>query len=257
MTIPHLTRLDGEHIAITGGASGMGAALVAALPALGAKVVSIDLDSDRGGDIARGAGADFVPGDVADESSIGGAVDEAVRRMGGLDCLVHAAGISPAGQPEDVTVDVWDRVMRVNALGTVLANQAAFRHMRQDGGRILNFASHAGVLGIPMKAAYSMSKGAVVAWTRTAAQAWAAHRITVNMISPAIWTPMFDATRSQLTPEELDALDENFTRTIPLGGRLGDLTEDFVPPMAFYCSPGAGFITGQIFPLDGGLLMTR
>lgn len=253
---PGLTRLDGQRIIITGGASGMGATLVEHLPGLGAEVASIDL-SPSGAARASAVGVPFFEADVASEESITGAVDAAVRELGGLDCLVHAAGIAPFGAPEEVTVASWERVMRINALGTILADQAVFRHLRDGGGRILNFASSAGISGIPFKAAYSMSKGAVVAWTRTAAQAWGQHGVTVNMIAPAIWTRMFEGTRQALNEEELAELDAGFARTIPIGGKLGDPVGDFLAPMSFYCSPGAKFITGQIVAIDGGLLMTR
>ena len=251
-----LVRLDSQRIVVTGGASGMGATLVEHLPGLGAEVVSIDLNPG-GAELASRSGAEFFAADVADEDSINKAIDSAVQRLGGLDCLVHAAGIAPFGAPESVSVADWENVMRVNALGTMLANQAVFRHMQEGGGRILNFASLAGVSGLPFKSLYSMSKGAVVAWTRTVAQAWGPYDITVNMIAPAIWTAMFEGTRQTLNEAELKELDAGFARTIPIGGKLGDPVGDFLAPMSFYCSPGAKFITGQIVAIDGGLLMTR
>lgn len=253
----NLTRLDGQRIVITGGASGMGATLVEHLPTLGADIVSLDANAEAGAALAERVGASFFEADVASEESVTAAMDAAVAQLRGLDCLVHAAGIAPFGTPEEITVEEWHRVMNVNALGTVLTNQAAFRHMQASGGRILNFASVAGVEGIPFKASYSMSKGAVVAWTRSAAQAWGQHGVTVNMIAPAIWTQMFQATRETMGEQELAELDAKFASTIPVGGRLGDPIAHFLPPMAFYCSPGANFITGQIVSIDGGLLMTR
>jgi NAD(P)-dependent dehydrogenase (short-subunit alcohol dehydrogenase family) len=253
-----MTALDGRRIMITGGASGMGEALVRAFPKLGGRVVSMDLSPDRGREIADAAGAvGFVEVDVSSEASVEAATDEAVALLGGLDVLIHAAGIAPAGRAEDTSIDLWDRVMAVNATGTYLMNRAVFPHLSEAGGSILNFASAAGVRGHPGKAAYAAAKGAVVAWTRTIAQEWGRHGIRANAIAPAIWTPMYDQTRKGLTPDELLAHDAAKASAIPLGGRLGDVQRDFVPVMAFFSSADAGFVSGQVIPIDGGMLMVR
>jgi len=253
-----LNTLSGRRIIITGGASGMGEALVRAFPGLGAAVVSIDLSEAAGARIAGEADAvGFLAADVAEERSILEAVDEAVQRLGGLDVLIHAAGVATGGAAAATTLDVWNRVMAVNATGTFLVNRAVFPHLKERGGTILNFASAAGVRGHPTKAAYAAAKGAVVAWTRTIAAEWGRYGIAANIISPAIWTPMYDRTRADMTPDELSDHDAVKARTIPLGGRLGDVERDFVPVMTFLASPGARFITGQVLPIDGGMLMVR
>jgi len=250
--------IEDRRVIITGGASGMGAGLVRAFPKLGARVVSMDLSEMAGSEVAREAGASgFCRVDVTDEDSVAAAVESAVDILGGLDVLIHAAGIAPSARTEEMTLDHWNRVIAINATGTMLMNRAVFPHLRENGGAILNFASAAGMKGHPGKAAYAAAKGAVIAWGRTLAAEWGKYGISVNSIAPAIWTPMYDKTRSELTAEQLAVHDQLKMAAIPMGGRLGDIERDFVPVMAFLASSGAHFVTGQILPIDGGMMMTR
>jgi NAD(P)-dependent dehydrogenase (short-subunit alcohol dehydrogenase family) len=255
--------LAGIRILVTGGGSGMGAGLVRAFTAAGAGLVSVDVQIDPATEIAakataEGPGrADFVACDVTDQAQVDTAFDTAVELLGGLDVLVHAAGIAPGAAAETIAVEDWQRVLDVNAKGTFLTNQAAFRQLREHGGRILNFASAAGVIGLRNKAHYAASKGAVLAWTRTVAQEWGSHGITVNAIAPAISTPMYARTRASMTAEQLAAHDAQIAAVMPIDGRLGDVDRDLVPLMCFLAGPGSRFITGQVFAVDGGMLMVR
>ena len=250
-------QLDNRRIVVTGGASGMGASLVRALPALGASVVSLDIAVEPGAQYAAEAGAVFVECDVTNDRSVNNAMSDAVKHLGGLDVLVHAAGIAPGAPAAQIEVEAWDRIFAVNTTGTMLTNRAAHEHMKSTGGQIINFASAAGILGYPGKAAYAATKGAVVAWVRTIAVEWAPLGITVNAVAPAIKTPMYERTRAAMTPEQLATHDEDLRKQIPLTGELGDTHRDFVPVLAFLCSDGAKFITGQVLPVDGGALMMR
>lgn len=251
-------QLSGRRIIITGGASGMGEGLVRAFPALGARVVAMDFAEDAGRQIAADSGAaGFALVDVTIEQSVEEAVAQAVELLGGLDVLIHAAGAAPSGSAAATSLDLWSHALAVNATGTFLMNRAVFPHLADRGGSILNFASAAGVKGHPGKAAYAAAKGAVLAWTRTVAAEWGAYGIRVNAIAPAIWTPMYDRTRSEMTAEELVAHDSLKARAIPVGGRLGDINEDFVPVLAFLASKEARFISGQTIAIDGGMLMVR
>jgi NAD(P)-dependent dehydrogenase (short-subunit alcohol dehydrogenase family) len=235
----------------------MGEATVKALAGRGARVVSLDIAQDRGTRIANAVGAHFISCDVTDEESVRSAFGSAVTHLGGLDALVHAAGIAPGAPAEETSADTWDLVMDVNAKGTFLTNVAAFEALKDRGGRIVNFASAAGAKGYPRKAAYAASKGAVLAWVRSVAVEWAPYNITVNSVAPAIWTPMYETTRASMTPEQLAEHDRTLLKTIPLGGRLGDVDTDLVPAIEFLIGEGSKFITGQILAVDGGGLMVR
>ena len=122
---------------------------------------------------------------------------------------------------------------------------------------VLFISSTYSIRGVNGQAIYSASKGAVVAWTRTVAKEWGKHGITVNMIAPAISTPMYAKTRSLMTAEQLAALDATLRAEMPIDGKLGEIDRDLVPLLVFLAGPGARFMTGQIFSVDGGILMVR
>lgn len=252
-----MSEIAGLHIIITGGASGMGEALVKDFAKDAAQVVSFDMNDTAGQAIAAAAGATYIHCDVSDQDSVRRAFALASERLGKLDVLVHAAGIAPGAPAETIASTDWDRVFAVNARGTFLTNQAAFPMLKDKGGRIINFASAAGITGQPNKAHYSATKGAVLAWTRTIAKEWGRYAITANCIAPAIETPMYQTTRSLMSADALAALDAKLAADMPIDGRLGDPERDLVPVVRFLAGPGSRFITGQIFSVDGGLTMVR
>src|SRR6202046_3751340 len=153
--------LAGVRVIVTGGASGMGAGMVRAFAAHGAHVISLDIQAGPGAEIAEKATAAgpgwarFIEADVSAKASVDAAFAAATEALGGLDVLVHAAGIAPGAPAEKIAVEDWDNVFAVNARGTFLTNQAAFGHLRENGGRIINFASSAGVAGAAAKTALS------------------------------------------------------------------------------------------------------
>ena len=216
--------LKDSRILVTGGAKGMAAAALRAFVADGARVVSLDIDSALGTQVAadataKGPGrADFIACDVSEEAAVEAAVTQAIAN--------------------------WDRLFAINTRSTFLMNRAVFPHLKDKGGRILNFASSAGVQGLPNKAHYSATKGAVLAWSRTIAKEWGRYGITVNCVLPAIRTPMYELTRSRMTPDQLAAHDANLGAAVPIGGKLGDVERDFVPVIRFLASADAHFMTG-------------
>lgn len=247
--------LKGKRFVVTGAASGMGAATVAAYAAEGAQVVGLHRNRSPSGAVP--VGVSFIRCDVSDKADIFDAMDDAAWRMGGLDGLIHAAAIAPTTAAEDISVEEMDEVLAINVRGTMLSNQAAFRHLREAGGRIVNFASSTGATGLSFKAHYAASKGAVLAWTRSIAAAWAPHAITANAVCPVINTDMYQATRREMPPEQLAAHDAALALNIPLGGAFGDPTQDFAPVIVFLGGDGARFLTGQTFAVDGGQMMVR
>jgi 3-oxoacyl-[acyl-carrier protein] reductase len=250
--------LAGRRILVTGAATGIGAAAVEVLAAEGATLTATYRETPAPGHLAALAtwfSCDFRRTEQADRG-----VDQAAELMGGLDVLVHAAGRWGAGVPGQLTEDDLEAMLATNAKATVYANQAAFRHMREHGGQIVNFGSTEGVSGMPFSASYSMAKGAVHSWTRSAAKAWGKYAITVNAVLPAVETPGGDRLRDFIGPEAAAALSEQLTQRMAVSGalgpgQLGDPVRDLGPVLVFLASDGARFITGQLLSVNGGLLM--
>lgn len=256
--------LQSKRIVITGSASGMGAATVGTYVAAGASVVAMDINDEDGQAVVdaaneRGPGrASYLHVDVSQRGSVEDAFDAAVSELGGLDVLAHPAAVQRPVAPEDITDDGWAVMMDVNVKGTVLTNQVAFRAMRDDGGgSIINFGSISGLRPEPTAAAYSVSKGAVHSWTRTAAAGWGEHGVRVNAILPAIATPMYDAALEGMNPEQLEAHRWMNEESIALGKQYGDPERDLGPVMVFFASDASRFITGQLIPVDGGQISVR
>src|SRR6185295_10412716 len=141
--------LADRRIIVTGGASGIAAAAVRAYAREGARVVSVDVEDEGGRRVAAEAGAraSYRHCDVARRDEVAAVFDEAARELGGLDVLLHAAAVEKSAPAEEITPADWSRVFDVTVSGTVWTTQAAFRHMRAHGGRIINFGSGAGIRG--------------------------------------------------------------------------------------------------------------
>jgi 3-oxoacyl-[acyl-carrier protein] reductase len=251
MTVPQ-PLLEGRRILVTGAATGIGAAAVRVLHAAGARVAATYHRTAPAGDAPDVA---WLQCDVRDAESVDNAFAGAVRELGGLDVLVNAAGLWQPGVPGQITSAEIDFLLATNVRATILTNQAAHALMRENGGQIINFGSAEAVMGSPMAAVYAATKGAVQAWTRSAAKAWGGERVTVNALAPAVQTPGADRLRDFLGPDVAPFIDQQMKLSIPLGGKLGDPTDDLGPVLVFLASAGARFITGQLIPVDGGLAM--
>lgn len=244
--------LDGRRVLVTGGATGIGAAAVSTLSAAGAQVVATYHQTPPN-DVA---GVAWLQCDVRDPAAVDEMVRAAADRMGGLDVLVHAAGLWQAGVPGQITTEDIDFLVDTNLKATIFTNQSAYAVMRAfGGGRIINFGSAEAVMGSPISAVYAATKGAVSAWTRSVARAWAAEKVSVLALAPAVQTAGADRLREFLGPAASDFIDEQLKSTIPLGGALGDPVRDLGPALVFFCSAASHFMTGQLVAVDGGLVM--
>lgn len=251
-----MERLDGKRIVVTGGTSGMGEGVTRAFPKLGAKVVFWGRNEEAGARIAEESGATFVRCEVSDEQQVKDAMERSAEILGGVDVLVHAAGIAKDCPADQISFDDFKAVFETNVYGTFLTNEAVFPHMRENGGTILNFTSASAFICSPNQAHYGASKGAVNAWSRSIAKEWMPYNIRVNLIAPCIKTPMYEKHLAQMPPEVLEMTKRSLAG-LCLGGDLGDMQEDFVPVMAFLASDSAKFITGQTISIDGGIMMVR
>ncbi|PXX02256.1 SDR family NAD(P)-dependent oxidoreductase [Mycolicibacterium moriokaense] len=244
--------LQGRRILVTGGATGIGAAAVQVLTAAGAAVVATyhrTTPPDR-------AGVTWVQCDLRDSAAVDGMVGTAVETLGGLDVLLHAAGLWQPGIPGQISGEDIDYLVDTNIKAMIFVNQAAYAVMRKGGGgRIINFGSGEAVMGSPISALYAATKGAVSAWTRSIARAWAAEKVSAIALAPAMQTPGADRLREFLGPAAAELIEGEIKRSIPLGGALGDPVDDLGPTLVFLCSEGSRFITGQLIAVDGGLVM--
>ncbi|OCC23706.1 3-oxoacyl-ACP reductase [Croceicoccus estronivorus] len=254
--------LSQKKIIVTGCAQGIGAAALRAFVAEGAEVFAMDIDP-RGGDAAvdranaAGPGkAHFIACDVGDRTAVDAAFDAAVAQMGRLDVLAHIAGVHRHAPTHDVPDDTLEWIFNINVNGTIYTNGAAYRHM-PNGGAIINFGSESGLTAEINNAVYGASKAAVHTWTRSIAREWGKRGIRVNAVLPYIVTPMYERFREALSPADLAVHDKATGEQIPLGGKFGNADTDLAPVLVFLAGEGSRFITGQLIPVDGGLISVR
>ncbi|MGW0559637.1 SDR family NAD(P)-dependent oxidoreductase [Streptomyces sp. NPDC003016] len=240
-------RLDGLKALVTGGASGIGHATARLLAARGADVAVLDLDPS-------GAQAPLlgIKADVSDDASVREGVAAAVDRLGGrLDILVNNAGIGAVGTVEDNDDAQWHRVLDVNVLGMVRTSRAALSHLRRSAhAAIVNTCSIAATAGLPQRALYSASKGAVLSLTLAMAADHVREGIRVNCVNPGTadtpWVGRLLAAADD--PEaERAALDARQ----PMGRLVG--AGEVAAAIAYLASPAAASVTGTALAVDGGM----
>ncbi len=229
----------GRTALVTGGAGGIGSAVARTLQAGGARVATLDSRA------AELDGVLAIDGDVSRSQDVDGAVARVGAELGPLDIAVCAAGVSGDSLPTLDVGDVeWRRVFSINCDGVFFTNRAAARVMVPRGyGRIVNVASIAGKEGNPMAAAYSASKAAVIAITKSIGKDLAETGVLVNCVAPAVIdTPMLD----DVSAQHLEYMVER----IPMK-RVGQ-PEEVAALIAFLASDACSFSTGAVFDLSGG-----
>jgi len=258
--------LASKRIIITGGARGIGRAVVLAYAKEGATITSMDVLDDIGTQTAAeantlGSGTvSYAHVDIADKNSVKKAFEDAAKSMGGLDVMVNVAGIHKHAPANDVPEDLLERLTRINIFGTIYTNGVAFDLMKSNsppGGAIINFGSEAGLTSEYHNTVYGMTKGAVHTWTRSIAREFGPSGVRVNAVLPMVSTQMYEDFRAALPKEELEKHDILVKEQFPLSGRFGDAEKDLAPVLVFLAGDASHFITGQLLPVDGGFISVR
>ena len=244
-----MNQLDfrGRHAVVTGGATGLGFAIAQRLMASGGSVTLWDRDAAAASAAAQalGAAASCVEVDVSEHVSVQAAVAATLQRVPKVDALINSAGVTgPNVKLWDYPVDAWRQVMDVNLNGLFLCCRAWAPHLRANNyGRIVNIASVAGKDGNPNASAYSASKAAVIALTKSLGKELADTGVRVNCVTPAaVKTAIFD----QMSPEHIAFM----LSKIPMG-RFGT-PEEVAAMVGWLCSEECSFSTGAVFDLSGG-----
>lgn len=241
--------LAGKRLLVTGAARGLGFEFARAAIAAGATVVIADILEERGRESATAIGARFVPLDLADPASVQRCAEEAAGMLGGLDGLLNNGAIATGVGGKlmaDIDAATWDRVMTVNVRGTWLMTVAATPFLKASGkGKVLNLASDTALWGAPRLMHYVASKGAIIAMTRSMARELGEHGIAVNAIAPGL--TLVEATE-YVPRERHDQYVEGRAMRRP------QVPEDVAGAALFFLSDAAGFVTGQLLPVNGGFV---
>ena len=245
-------RLDGKIALVTGASQGIGEAIAKRLAAQGATVVCAartlrKLQEVADAITAEGGKADVVVADLSDGASVRAAIATTVERHGAIHILVNNAGITRDKLLIQMKEEDWDAVIDTNLKGAWTAIQAATKPMmKQRWGRIINIASVVGQMGNPGQANYVAAKAGLIGLTKSVARELASRNVTANAVTPGY----IETAMTAGLPDDVKA---EFTKQIPLG-RMGT-PDDISSAVAFLASEEAGYITGQVLSVNGGMLM--
>lgn len=247
------TKLNGKVAVVTGASKGIGAEIARHLASAGAKVVVNYASSKSGADkvvsdiVAAGGKAVAVQGDVSKEADVVRLFEETKKAFGPANILVNNAGVYSFGPIEELKVEDYHRQFGLNVLGLLLASREAVKQFGNHGGAIVNISSVVAELAPPASSIYSGTKGAVDTITRSLANELGSRRIRVNAVNPGLVQTEGTA---DFSGEEAD-FAKDYIRQAPLG-RVGKPT-DIAPIVAFLVSDDAGWITGEVHTVSGGV----
>ena len=236
---------------VTGGSRGIGRAIALALAGQGAQVaVNYVTNRDAADEVVQQIGegrAVAIQGDVADAGDAKRLVKETIEAFGSLQILVNNAGLTQDNLMLRMSEEAWDRVMAVDLRGAYLTTKVALRPMiRQRWGRIVNIASVAGLVGNAGQANYAAAKAGLIGLTKSVAKEVASRNITANAVAPGL-------VETEMTADLTDEQQQAVLQMTPLGRAA--TPEEIAPAVAFLASEEAGYITGAVLTVDGGLVM--
>ena len=241
---------DGLVAAVTGGASGIGAAIAAELVRGGARVAVLDLQADGVAEPLVGFRCD-----VADDASVRAAIQGTVDHFGRLDIVVNNAGVGAQGTVADNSDDEWQRVLDINVIGMVRVSRAALPHLRvSPAAAVVNTCSIAATAGLPQRALYSTTKGAVLALTQAMAADHLREGIRVNCVNPGTADTPWVGRLLDSAPDP--AAERAALEARQPHGRLVT-AEEVAGAVAYLASPRSGSTTGVALAVDGGMQALR
>lgn len=238
-------RFSGRRALVTGGASGIGAAIVRRMASEGAFVVVLDRNLDAAQMLAREVGGSALPMDLMQHAQ----VTETLSRQGHFDILVNNAGVDQHTFFTDTTPEEWRLLLGINLEAVLATTYALLPSMQRAGyGRIVNISSEAGRMGSRGGAVYAAAKGGVIAFTRSIARENGRKGITANVVAPGpIETPLLEKAVEQVGEKLREAM-----KAATLAGRLGT-ADEVAAAVAFLASAESGFITGETLGVSGGM----